>query len=265
MVKKILRSFLNKFNYDIAKLNYGSEKYKKGSEGEGLNFYDTPTGKYYLPAHLKKDIVANDIKNGKYFEPEVIDIAKAYIKKGTTVLDVGANYGQMSVVFSEMVGADGTVYAFEAEPIIYGILIKTFAANECKNVKAIPGAVHNKTGEKLVFPEPDFKRFDSYGSYGIDPNAKNGRIVESITIDSLQIKGPISFMKVDIQGSDLFALQGAKDTILKNKMPILFEFEQQLQDEFHTSFDDYVNFIKSINYRFEKIIMGINYLIVSKE
>jgi FkbM family methyltransferase len=265
MVKKILRSFLNKFNYDISKLNHGSEKFRKKSDVKDLNFYDTPTGKYYLPAHLKRDIVANDIKNGNYFEPEVIEVAKSFIKKGTAVLDVGANYGQMSVVFSKIAGDEGKVYAFEAEPIIYNILLKTFDANGCKNVKVIPGAVHNKMGEKLVFPEPDFKRFDSYGSYGIDPNAKNGRKVESITIDSLQISEPISFMKVDIQGSDLFALQGAKDTILKNKMPILFEFEQQLQDEFHTSFDDYVNFVKSINYRFEKIIMGINYLIVPNE
>ena len=72
-------------------------------------------------------------------------------------------------------------------------------------------------------------------------------------------------MKVDIQGSDLFALQGAKEIILKNKMPILFEFEQQFQDEFQTSFNDYANFIKEIDYRFEKIIMGINYLIVPNE
>ena len=168
------------------------------------------------------------------------------------------------LAFSRLV-EKGTVYAFEAEPIIYDILVKTLQANDCKNVKAIAGAVHNKSGEKLVFPEPDFKRFDYYGSYGIDPNAKEGRTVESITIDSLNIKEPISFMKVDIQGSDLFALQGAKETILKNKMPILFEFEQQLQEEFHTSFNDYVNFVKSINYRFEKIVMDINYLIVSNE
>lgn len=261
MVKNIIRSVFNSFHYDITKLNHGSEKYKKTSDHAGLNFYDTPTGKYYLPVDLKKDVVANDIKNGNYFEPEVIEIAKACIKKGTSVLDVGANYGQMSILFSKLVG-EGNVYAFEAEPFIYDILVKTLSANGCSNVKPIKGAVYNKSGEKLVFPEPDFKRFDSYGSYGIDPNAKDGRTVESLTIDSLQIKEPISFMKVDIQGSDLFALQGARETIMKNKMPILFEFEQQFQDEFKTSFNDYVEFVRSINYRFEKIIMGINYLVV---
>jgi hypothetical protein len=128
----------------------------------------------------------------------------------------------------------------------------------------VQGAVYNTLGKKLVFPEPDFKRFPSYGSYGIDPNAREGRTVESVTIDSLAIEGPVSFMKVDIQGSDLFALQGARETILKYKMPILFEYEEQFQKDFHTSFDDYIDFVRSINYRFEKIIYGINYLVVPK-
>lgn len=119
--------------------------------------------------------------------------------------------------------------------------------------------------KKLIFPEPDFKRFDSYGSYGVDPTASQGREIMSLTIDSLKIDLPISFMKVDIQGSDLFAMQGARETILKNKMAILFEFEEQFQSEFKTSFNDYAEFVRSINYRFEKISMGINYLIVPNE
>jgi FkbM family methyltransferase len=264
MIRTSVRNILNKFNYDIVKLSYnGSKKYQVQSNIKGLDLYDTPTGKYYLPKGLKKDIVCNTIKNGYYFEPEVINIAKQYIKPGTGVLDVGSNYGQMAITFSKLTA--GTVYAFEAEPFIYKILSENLILNNSSNVKATFGAVYNESGIELIFPEPDFERFESYGSYGIDPNAKQGRVVKSLTIDSLDIQEPISFMKVDIQGSDLFALQGAKATILKNKMPILFEFEDQFQNEFNTTFDDYVNFVRSINYRFEKIIMGINYLIVPND
>src|SRR5882724_5377196 len=114
MLKEIVRKAFNKFNYDLVKLHStGSEKYRKNSDAGGLNFYDTPTGKYYLPAELKNDIVINSIKNGYYFEPEVIAVAKQYIKKGANVLDVGANYGQMSILFSQLAG-DGAVYSFEA-------------------------------------------------------------------------------------------------------------------------------------------------------
>jgi len=113
MIRNAIRKVLNKFNYDIVKLKYtGSEKYKtKDSNTKGLTFYDTPTGKYYLPAHLKNDHVMNKIKSGVYFEPEVIEIAKQYIKKDTVVLDVGANYGQMTIFFSSLAGG-GSVFSF---------------------------------------------------------------------------------------------------------------------------------------------------------
>lgn len=264
-MKKSIRRLLNKFNYDIVKLNFsGTEKFKSSSSVAGLNFYETPIGKYYLPQNIKSDLVANHLKSGLYFEPEVIDIAKFFIKDRTAVLDVGANYGQMSISFSKQT-PNGKVFSFEAEPFVLDILKKNLSVNDCSNVDVIAGAVYNITGEKLIFPEPDFKRFGSYGAYGIDPNAKTGRTVESITIDSLNIEERISFMKVDIQGSDLFALQGARQTILKNKMPILFEYEDQFQTEFKTGFNDYVEFVKSINYKFEKIITGVNYLIVPND
>ena len=71
-------------------------------------------------------------------------------------------------------------------------------------------------------------------------------------------------MKVDVQGSDLFAMQGAVETIKRNKMPILFEFEQQFQEQFGTTFQDYVEFVDSIGYKFASTVNLTNYLIVPK-
>ena len=262
-MKKKIAALLNKFGYDIIKKpkkkNYFSRKVN-----DRLNFYKTPIGAYYLPTDRTNDAVINCMKYGEVFEPEIIDTAKLYVKEGSTVLDVGSNFGQMTTLFSKMAGETGKVYSFEADDFVFDVFKRNIETNGCKNVQPCFGAVHYKAGETFYFPVQDFERFGSYGSYGIDPNAKKGREVKTITIDSLKINTPISFMKVDIQGSDLFAMQGAVETIRKNKMPILFEFEQQFQDEFKTSFQDYVDFVDSIEYKFEKVIMGINYLIVPR-
>ena len=42
----------------------------------------------------------------------------------------------------------------------------------------------------------------------------------------------ISFFKIDVQGYDLNVLKGAKNTILKHKMPIMFEYEKDFENEF---------------------------------
>ncbi len=267
MIKGIIRKILNRFNYDIAKLySEGSEKYRVSKNIDGLNLYDTPTGKYYLPSFLKKDLVVNSIKKGIIYDEEIINIAKKYITPNSAFLDVGANFGQMSILISKYLDIiGGKVYSFEAEPYVGAIFQKNVQVNKCNNIEVILGAVHNQSGVKLIFPKPDFKRFDSFGSYGIDPLASEGRTVESLTIDSLNILERISFIKVDIQGSDLFALQGAKETILKNKPVIIFEFEEQFQCEFKTTFNDYVEFVRSINYKFIEVVSMVNYLIVPNE
>lgn len=267
MIKSGLIKLFDKLGFAVKITPLVSERYRIEKEKEGLSLYDTPTGKYYVPSFVKFDYVANTIKEGVCFDQEIIDIAKQYIKPHTAFLDIGANYGQMSVVLSkhmETIGS-GKVYSFEAEPFVGHILEKNIAINGRKNIKAVLNAVYSKAGEKIVFPEPDFKRFSSFGSYGLAPGATEGRTVETITIDSLHISEPISFIKIDIQGSDLFALQGARETILKYKPAIIFEYEEQFQDEFKTSFNDYVEFVRSINYRFAKTVMEINYLIVPNE
>jgi FkbM family methyltransferase len=260
-MKKIIKKIFNALGYDVIKKHSS----KKTIKTKRLTLYKTETGSYYLPTDAFQDIVANTIINNQIFEKEVVDLASNYIKKGTTVLDIGANFGQMSILFSNLTGESGHVHSFDADDCIYEIFCKNIEANN-KLSKITPhfGAVHNKAGEVLIFPEQNFEEFAAYGAYGIDYNAKTGREVSTITIDSLNIQETISFMKIDIQGGDLQAMQGAVETIAKNQMPILFEYEYHFEEKFKMNFQQYVDFVSSINYKFEKVINGHNFLIIPK-
>jgi len=255
VIKKVLNKQPKTKKTQIQSLSFPEKK---------LVLYQTPIGNYYLPTGISRDVIINEMKEGRIFEPEIVDVAKRYIKNGSTVLDVGANFGQMTLLFSELVGVKGLVYSFEADDFICSILEKNIEANHRSNITVVCKAVYNKNGVTMFYPVPNFDRFGSYGSYGLDPNASEGRKVETITIDTLKIETPISFMKVDVQGSDLFCLYGAIETIKKHKMPIVFEYEEQFQNDFHTSKKDYLNFIELIDYKIEEIIKDINYLIVPK-
>lgn len=233
-------------------------------QAKPMKKYTTSLGTYYVPKDAHGDVIAAAMKKGEIFEPEIVAIAKRYITEGSLVLDVGSNFGQMALLFADYVGKSGQVLAFEADEYIFQILHKNIAANNVHNIRAYYAAVYNTKNEKMFYPEQDFKRFSSYGSYGLSPQAVEGRVVETLTIDSLDIQEPISFMKVDIQGSDLFALQGAIETIKRHQMPIIFEFEQQFQKEFNTTFQDYIDFINAISYKVEEVVNGINYLILPK-
>ena len=117
-------------------------------------------------------------------EAEVIEALRPYVKPGAAVIDVGANLGQMTLLFSEMVGDHGRVYSIDADEYIYSILCKNVAENKRLNVNAINAAAYDSCGETVFYPVQDFERFGSYGSYGIEPGATDGREVATITIDS---------------------------------------------------------------------------------
>jgi FkbM family methyltransferase len=262
-VKRLVRGLANRLGVDIVR--YIPPEKLKSTRTSALSYFETATGKYYLPTDAHADGIANAIRTDQIFEKDVVELALKHIKPGTTVLDLGANFGQMTILFSNAVGPGGKVYSFEADDFIFEILKKNIAANE-RTDRIIPvfGAVHNVANQTLYFPVQDFQRFGTYGSYGIDYAGTQGRPVPTLTVDSLEIPGPISFMKVDVQGGDLQAMQGARATIERNKMPILFEFEGAFQDEFHLDFQDYVDFVQSIGYKFARVTHGYNYLVLPR-
>ncbi|GHU05219.1 hypothetical protein FACS1894205_4810 [Alphaproteobacteria bacterium] len=232
-----------------------------------LEFVDTRTGKYYLPRDAKGDIIANSIRNNCIFDEEIYNLAKQFIREDTIALDVGSNFGQMAILMSKCVGETGKVHAFEAQPFVFEILQKNI---DCNKARVIPhgGAVHNIGGEKLFFPEPDMIAHQTYGSYGIDyAHGAQGRgtLIPTIAIDDIDFDLPISFMKIDVQGGDLLAMSGARKTIERHRMPIIFEYEYLFELDQNLCFQDYVDFVRSINYRFSRCIYGHNFLILPNE
>jgi len=232
---------------------------------QGLGFFQTSRGPVYLPLNAPNDSIAAHMRRGELFEPEVIELARRIIRPGTTVLDLGSNFGQMTMEFSRAVGPQGRVYAFEAQGRVFEILKKNIEANDLRNIEAVFAAVLDESGKVFRFPEPDWSRFATYGSFNLPLDSKQGQEVTSIRIDDLIFERPISFMKVDVQGCDLFAMRGARETILRHRMPILFEFEQRFQEIYKTSFQEYVDFVNSINYQFAETVLDINFLIVPKQ
>lgn len=263
LIRKSVRNFLNKRGYEIIKQEYAGNKFPNLSDDKDVFYCETGIGNYSLPSYgLDEDAVTAVLSRGKLFEPEVINIAKKYIKKGTAVLDIGANFGQMTIEFSKLAGNGGKIYSFEAQEYVFKFLEKNIKNNHLTNVVPIQKAVWDKEGETLNFLDLELNCGAMYSGNSVTGNSNNTKAVKTITIDSLNIQEKISFMKVDIEGADIFALRGARETIMKNRMPIIFEYTQHMQSDFNSSLHDYIEFARSINYRFHEIVLGINFLIL---
>jgi FkbM family methyltransferase len=180
---------------------------------------------------------------------------------GMTVFDVGSNIGKYTKLFSLLVGPKGRVFAFEPTEMSYEIT-KTAAKDVGNNnVTCIKKAVYseNVTLEFNEFPE----EYSSWNSIGRpimeDPkdHAKyvpivNSVKVEAITLDSfcdeLQIKS-IDYLKLDVEGAEIFALIGAKKMLKDKAIKYLqFEISQKMLEGLNTGAKEVFDYLLSLGY-----------------
>lgn len=243
-------------------------------QGKACSLLEINTGKkfWFVNDHIGQDHVVVTISQGHLFDGHVINALKDYIMPDSVILDVGSNYGQMAMEFAEL-APHGTIHAFEVNPVIYECMNKTFAENGFNNIVSHPGAVWNVNDVDVFFPVPEYQPIISTAaSWGvvsqevIDAGRKISEpslpptIIKSFTIDSLNLDR-VNIMKFDIQGSDLYGMMGAMETIKRCKPYIIFEFDSYFTSIYpEQTLGRYLEFVESIGY---KVISDVdsNYLI----
>ncbi len=240
--------------------------YRKIINKKTLKLYNTKTGNYFLPKYAYKDIIRNEIIKGNIFEQDLFDLSASYIKENSIVIDAGANYGQMSILFSKA-KKKVLVYSFESSKYIFNILEKNIKINQsnCKPINCILG---NESGNYYNIKKLDLENFNTYGSNKVeiisDVKPENEfEKVQTLKIDNINFEKQISFFKIDVQGYDLEVLKGARGTIKNHEMPIIFEYEKLFEKDFKYNFKEFEKFIKSIDYKICEEI-NHNYLIIPK-
>lgn len=150
---------------------------------------------------------------------------------GVVALDAGANIGVHSVEWSRLMRGWGSVVAIEAQERIFYALAGNLTIQNCLNARAVWAALGAECGE-ISFPEPDYARQGSFGSFELRPRVGIENIGQQIdyaaptskcalaSIDSLDLKR-LDLLKLDLEGMEAEALEGAKETIARCK-PILF-------------------------------------------
>ncbi|MBA2527101.1 MAG: FkbM family methyltransferase [Pyrinomonadaceae bacterium] len=168
----------------------------------------------------------NLFSNGIY-EPFETEIVKTEIRKGDIVLDIGANIGYYTLIFANLVGPEGKVFAFEPDARNFALLEKNVEANGYHNVILVNKAVSNKNGKIRLYLSDDI---GDHRTYDPGDGRKFGEI-EAIRLDDYFMQGSsrVNFIKMDIQGAEWDAIQGMNLLLQKNKdLKVITEFSPKL-------------------------------------
>jgi FkbM family methyltransferase len=209
--------------------------------------------KIYLDKYDSVNINKNKFKNDREWEK----LLSKNIKEGDTVLNIGANIGIYSLMMSKYVGSSGKVYAFEPSTDNITLLKKTIQANNLSDVIIpIKKAISNKNGRIKLF----LSEFNLGNHHIFDTTGKRSyEEVAATTLDNFFNKNPekISFILMDIEGSEFNALEGMERTIRNNKnLKIISEFSSPLLTEIGRSPLEFLEKIKNLEFNIYDIDKG---------
>ena len=161
-------------------------------------------------------------------------------------IDIGANFGWYTCLFSTLGGKNSNIFSVEPSPDNLFFLKENINKNKLKNISLIECAVGEKENLlPLYFANPKNPGAHSLIKDTPQQNLKTEYLkVEVNTLDSLfgdlEI---IHLMKIDIEGFELNALKGGLKT-LKKVQNLLIEFSPHLWKD---SYNDAKNFFKILN------------------
>jgi FkbM family methyltransferase len=212
--------------------------------------------KFILPDNLMLPILQGRLKTKKWivgsgniehmlgsYECENSKIFETRVRDSSVVYDIGAHVGFYTLLASELVGAIGKVIAFEPLPRNIYYLKKHLSVNHCDNVTVIEAAVSDKSKVSLFN--------DSLGSYQSHLSDDGNLIVNVVSIDNLVERGetlPPDYIKIDVEGSELLVLKGAKATLDNYNTEIYLSTHSP---ELHMACCEY---LLSLNYKLKPII-----------
>lgn len=155
-------------------------------------------------------------------EPEY-KILHNLITPGDWVIDVGANVGHYTKRFSELVGTNGRVIAFEPVPTTFSLLSANTELFTHSNVTLINAAVSSKL-EVLGMSIPNFATgLANYYQAHLSSTTDGALSVLTLSLDSLNINQRIALVKIDAEGHEAFVLSGMQKLVEKYHPVLIVE------------------------------------------
>lgn len=208
--------------------------------------------KYYLKASDRGMTPMLLSKNN--YEAAEIRLVKQSIKTDMTVVDIGANIGYFTLLFSQLSGKNGRVLAFEPEPENLGFLEKNIQVNNCKNIEVVAVALAESKGYIDFFvPEHTRSTASMVASNLIYEKGVNKISVPTESLDEYLSSigvSKVDFIKIDVQGAENIVFKGGQKTLAQEHLSIMMEYWPYGMNKAGTNVSEYLKMFEQYNFTF---------------
>jgi FkbM family methyltransferase len=209
---------------------------------------------------LSDHVIGLNILRGHYEQDEV-RFARQVLRPGDIAIDAGAHIGFFAMHMADAVGASGAVYAFEPLDTNASLLERSIAENGFSGRIVFRRAAVGATSgaATLTFP---LETLNSGGAYllrgGTAPLAGNQmRPVPLVALDDLELRRPVRFIKMDVEGAEPLVVRGARRLLLEDRPIVLSELHPtQLGRASGTTAAGFLEELRALEYRAHLVDQG---------
>ena len=163
----------------------------------------------------------------------------SHVRPGMVFYDLGANMGFYSLLAARLVGPQGLVVAFEADPEVAARLRENVAHNDLSWIRVEQKAVWSESRPvEFARVDPSVSPDRGLGHVATAREGSEVIIVSAVSLDDYCHESlPPVFIKCDFEGAEVSAYRGA-NRLLREKRPIILceihtsENKAQLVNEF---------------------------------
>ena len=148
------------------------------------------------------------------------------VRPGMVCWDVGANVGFYTLLFAELVGPQGKVFAFEPFPRNVDLLRRHVEINGYRNVRIFPCALADFDGEASFDPgpNPSMGRITSGGPVRV-PCARADTLLATGEVEAPDV------IRIDVEGAEAAVFRGARQIMERHPLILLATHGAQVQLE----------------------------------
>jgi len=178
------------------------------------------------------------------------------VRRGDAVIDCGANYGYWTLVSSRLVGHNGSVFAFEANPPTANRLEQNVHASSCSNVRVYRFAVAAELGNAFIHTAND-NPIAGHASLHAHDGWQWGEptSIQQVTVDSIATSEQwpaVRLVKLDIEGAELSALRGMEHLIQRDQPFITVEWNTSAANGFGYHPREIIEYLVDLGYTLAK-------------
>ena len=192
---------------------------------------------------------------------EILRVLERIIVPGMTVIDAGANIGEVSLFVAKRVGPGGRVYSFEPVAELTDRLRRHVSMNGFDNIEVVQSGLSDRAGQAEIYgPAEPFRDGTQHaGLSTLYANSQRGRSLGTIPLTTLdefvemRHLPRLDLVKVDVEGAELPVLRGARAVLAEHRPWLVVEVQQETSEAAGYDQREILAFLGTFGYSFARI------------